>query len=106
LSEDHIVAVVVVVVVVVRGRNGYDETGSRYAEEMQREEQQGIKKDEEREGEKRRGKEERLGQGIGPTSTIAIQVYRGIQYTMALEAPLLKVIVRNNTGRVVNEEMP
>ena len=47
-----------------------------------------------------------MGQSIGPTSTIAIQVYREAQYTMALKAPLLKVIVRNNTGRVVNGEMP
>jgi uncharacterized membrane protein len=49
-----VVVMVVMVVVVVRGRKGYDETGSRYAEEMQREEQQGIKKDEEREGEERK----------------------------------------------------
>jgi hypothetical protein len=38
----------------VRGRKGYDETGSRYAEEMQREEQQWIKEDEEREGKERK----------------------------------------------------
>ena len=44
----------------VRGRKGYDETGSRYAEEMQREEQQWIKEDEEREGKERKGRE------IGP----------------------------------------
>jgi hypothetical protein len=56
------------------------------------------------EGEKE-GKGEKLRQSIGPTSTIAIQVYRDMDYTMAMNEPLLDAIVRNGIGNVDNEEM-
>jgi hypothetical protein len=55
------------------------------------------------EGEKERKGEEKLRQSIGPTSTIAIQVYREVDYTMAMKGPLLEAIVHNSIGEVVNE---